>query len=338
MEKTHEHPFFSVQIKTTETVIYSWNFIMPNDHSLIFVGKTVEKIKVSKKKNYKTTELQTKPSYTIEANITYPCKNYIYLPSHFYASSTVEARNCYKSPNRKTIEWFANIAPLLLAIENRDSLLATEIFHKNAPLFMHFPKTMISLLECISIEGLFSWIWGRFDSTERDNLNVIFEGKCTKPFQQWGIAETFFTAARRRLEIIHNSTETIESCLIRYLKSHPGTKITLGIVGTNHYRWVEKTLHTLQEHSQNPNHLFSNTKTIIQSDADNAYDSNALALYVENSTTSIHEEKVLSGYIRKTGAALLRSIYPNKKQFSSRLARLGHLHGGEKGIVVEIIV
>ncbi len=330
-----ENPFFSVLISTFDKKLVSWNFILKAEKEIIFAGKTIIENKQKSNSLIKASQLKTKALFYIETNFSYPSTGCTYLPETFKVSSMVEVRNYSIKPNKSILSWFSNIAPLLLAIENNDSLLAAEIFHKNSSIFMQFPTTIIKLLEPISIEGLFSWVWGRFDKKAQQELESIFEGKCTKAFEKWGVAETFFTASRRRLDIQVGTNESIEQCITRYLKTHPGTKLTLGIVGTNHYRWVEKNL-SITENKNIRNNFFSNTKTLIKAETSNEFDKNALAMYVANEPASENEN--ISGYIRKTGAELLRKAHPNKLQFSSRLARLGSLQGGTTGMVVEITI
>ncbi len=322
-------PLYSVHILSSDNTQYTWDFVLQNETSILFAGKTIVQRKKIAKKLYRASELQTKPDFTIETDFSFPCKDYTYLPKQFYVSSHVEVRNSTTRPSQKIITWFSIVAPLLLAIEYKDSLLAAEIFQKKAPLFMCFPVVTMKLLESISVEGLFSWIWGRFDETGMEDLKNIFASKCTKPFEYWGVAEAFFTSARRRLCIGSEKKESLDECMARYLKTHPGTKLTVGIVGSNHYRWVEKNLYHSSENNINSKEMFTNTNSIIQAETDNKYDENALAVYFEN---------FISGYIRKTGASLLRNAFPNKTQFTSSLARLGYSQGGSTGIVVEIVV
>ncbi len=337
-KQTQEKPLFTVLIKAMGEKIFAWDFVMENENTITFVGKTIVEKKKPVKKLYKAVELKTKAQFCIEANFSFPCTEYAYLPSQFIASANCEVRNCSKRPKEKTFAWFSNIAPLLLAIEYKDSLLATEIFHKRAHLFMQYPTTTIKLLESISVEGLFSWIWGRFDEKAMHDVQTIFEGKCTKPFSQWGVAETFFTAARRRFTITLNSFESIDDCMIHYLRTHKGTTMTLGIVGTNHYRWVEKNLYDMQQKNLCRQKLFSQTKTVLEADTANTFDKNAVALYAEESKDFAGQNKNTLGYVRKTGAELLRKALPNKLHFSSNLARLGYSQGGSTGIVVELTI
>ncbi len=333
---TKQHPLFSIHAKTKKGILHVWNFIQTMEGTLVFAGKTLIE-KKHKVQNHITIDAKDrKPQFIIEADLSFPQREYAYLPSQYISSAIIEARHCKNKPEQKTFTWLSNIAPLLLAIENKDSLLAAELFNKKSFIFMQYPKTTIKLLEDISVEGLFSWIWGRFDEKAMQDLHSIFEGKCTKNFEHWGVAETFFTSARRRLDISQNRFESIDECMTRFLKTHPGTKLTLGIVGSNHYRSIEKKLHEIQDKKKNPVDIFSSTRTFIEAETNNAFDKNAVALYIEPLQDS--DINTVSGYVRKSGAELLRKAYPNKLRFSSRLARLGFLQGGSTGIVVEIVV
>ncbi len=319
---------FSVQVLTMGNLQYTWDFVMKDDHSIHFAGKTVIQQKQTSLCLLKASQIKSKIQFTIESNFTYPCKEYAYLPPQFFAKSFVEVRNFTSSPDKEVIKWFSNIAPLLLAIENNDSLLAAEIFNKNSNIFMLFPSLTLKLLEPIAVEGLFSWVWGRFDTQSLADAEIIFNGKCTKPLHCWGVSEAFFTAARRRLNGNNTANETIEECITRYFTSHPGTAITLGVVGGNYYRWAEKTLYKLQENKISKD-LFLTAQSFIKAETDNPFDENALAVYLENS---------VSGYIRKSGARLLKKAFPKKTQFKSHIARLGSLQTGTAGVVVKIVI
>ncbi len=329
IEILHKNPLFSVHIVSKDCTQYSWDFILTKENHIVLASKSILQNKNPSKKIYKASSLRSKPDFTIETDFTLPCKEYAYLPRQFFVSSRIEARHCLKRPSHRIVSWFSRIAPLLLSIEKNDSLLAAEIFHKNASIFMQYPSVTIKLLENISVEGLFSWIWGRFDEKAMSDLKDIFDGKCIKNVDTWDVAEAFFTSARRRLALEQKKAESIEDCMIRYFKSNKGTRVTLGIVGSKHYKLIEKNLYLAQETKKDPSVIFSNAQTTIQVDSSNEYDKNALAVFFENS---------LSGYIRKTGASLLRKALPHKCFFSSRLARLGYSQGGATGIVVEVVV
>ncbi len=323
------HPLFTVQVTSASNKQCSWDFVLNKENTLVFAGKTIVQRKASAKDVFKASLLQIKPDFIIETGTTFPNNHYVYMPKQFSVQSYVEARYCAKRPPQKILSWLSCIAPLLLALELKDSLLAAEIFHRHSKIFMSFPVLTMKLLESISVEGLFSWIWGRFDETAMSDLQLIFEGKCTKKFEQWGVAEAFFTSARRRLCIENKKNESIDDCMAHYLKTHPGTKLTIGIVGSTHYRWVEKTLYHNQKNNSNNKEIFSKTKSVLKADSNNSHDSNAIALYLGDS---------ISGYIRKTGAATLRKALPSKQIFSSRLTRLGYTNGSPTGIVVEFLV
>ncbi len=322
---------FSVRSFTKAGIRHTWNFILQENNTLLFVGKTTvqRKHNSNKKDASNNATIDKKAQFIIEADTSFSLQKFTYLPEHLSSYSYVEVYNCTSRPEKKTLEWFANIAPLLLAIEHKDSLLAAELFHNKASVFMQFPSITIKLLEPISIEGLFSWVWGRFDNNALHDVELIYSGKCIKAMQTWGVAETFFTASRRRLAIEMQANEKIEDCLTRYFKSHRGTKLTLGIVGSKHYRWVEKKLHTLEGSNHHNNSLFSKTKTSVVVESDNEHDKNAVAVYLSQGQT---------GYIRKTGSEILRKAFPSKMQFTSKLARLGNTQAGKNGIVIEIVI
>ncbi len=330
-----KNTLFTVITETADNKIFSWNFVMTSKNSISFAGKTVIIKKQGIQKIYKASQITTPPDFTIECIPLFGKTNFTYLPSQLLVSAKVEVRNCATRLDKKIFAWFSNIAGLLLAIENKDSLLAAEFFHTNANIFMQLPCTTIRLLESISVEGLFSWVWGRFDEKAMNDLRAIYEGRCSKGFEKWGVSEAFFTAARRRLQITTQNNEPVEKCIALYLKKHPGTKITLGIVGSKHYRWIEKKLYATQEKMSTIQEEILHARTSIQAESNNTFDKNALAMYIEHPET---DEKVVSGYIRKTGSELLRKALPNKTFFSTRLSRLGYQQGGSTGIVVELTI
>jgi len=338
---------FTVRAQSQASIDYSWNFVQCSTGRIQFAGKTIiaggKKNVVSVAQSYRKHPLQNKPKFTLETNPFFSALWYTYLPAKLLADTCVEVRGSTKRLDDTLFAWFTHIAPLLLAIENQDSLLAAELFHKKAAVFMKFPAITLQLLEAVAVEGLFSWVWGSFDTNALADLEKILHGKCVKNPAEWGVAEAFFTAGRRRLDIPSNSSETADEFMARYLRTHRGTKITLGIVGSKHYRWTEKSVNRLDRVSGSKNtwqKLFSKAQSTLQAEPDNPHDPNAVAVYLEHPSEHLVglSGKIHSGYLRKTSASILRIAQPHKLTYKACLARLGNTQTGPTGIVVEVIV
>lgn len=271
---------------------------------------------------------------------------YLYIPKAYHQHTILAS-------------YLAHVGILLSIIETRDSLLAAEFFSRKSSILCCFPKATEKLLEPISVEGLFAWLYGRFCD---DTLftNVFYDLPLTKHQQVAAATDTacfFFRAAKNRLKDCypHGKTNPKEM-FIQYFKNHKETEFTIGIVGQRYENWTHNGLdyvNSLLKGKEAVNFLahksriertrkefFGKTRAYIQAEPYNVHDENALGLYLNDVKSYItgDEGMCLAGYLRKTGAEIIRNSKPKDFRLKAKLVRIGNLQEGKTGLVIKIAV
>ncbi|MFC2281163.1 MAG: hypothetical protein ACFNLN_06260, partial [Treponema socranskii subsp. buccale] len=141
---------------------------------------------------------------------------------------------------------------------------------------------------------------------------------------------------------------------IRYFKNR-NAAFTIGIVGTNFYGWndgsdfLDNTLSEkigddilggTQKVRDAKKKLYASLRVSVQAEPYNPHDANAISVSAEDVCAKVLGDAGLqrAGYIRATGAAILRAAKPNTFRFNARLARIGDMQNGRGGIVVRVEV
>ena len=86
--------------------------------------------------------------------------------------------------------------------------------------------------------------------------------------------------------------------------------------------------------------FFGKTRAYIQAEPYNVHDENALGLYLNDVKSYItgDEGMCLAGYLRKTGAEIIRNSKPKDFRLKAKLVRIGNLQEGKTGLVIKIAV
>ena len=86
--------------------------------------------------------------------------------------------------------------------------------------------------------------------------------------------------------------------------------------------------------------FFGKTRAYIQAEPYNPHDENALGLYLNDVKSYItgDEGMCLAGYLRKTGAEIIRNSKPKDFRLKAKLVRIGNLQEGKTGLVIKIAV
>ena len=284
---------------------------------------------------------------------------YTYIEQDFNLNINLYIPKVYHQENILA-SYLAHVGIMLYIIENNDSLLAAEFFSRKASILCCFPKATEKVLEQIAVEGLFAWLYGRFcDDTLF--LNVFYDQPLTKNQQVAAITDTacfFYRAAKKRLnkDKQENKEESPKEMFIRYLKNHKETTFTIGIVGQRYENWTHTGLDYIDSLFSNKNaknfiahkvciekirkNFFSETKAYIQAEPYNSYDENVLGLYLNDVKSYItgDDGMCLAGYLRKTGAEIIRLSKPKDFRLQAKLVRIGNLQEGKTGLVVKIAV
>ena len=251
-----------------------------------------------------------------------------------------------------TFAFLTHVGALLLAVESGDSLLAAELLARRTDLFMQFPKLTLFIVKPVAAEALFAWLYGRTHS-DTAAFTALYK---TNALLGAGKTDTGFLLYCAAKDVLKPDVpnETPEQMFIRYFKNHDAA-FTIGIVGTNFYGWndgsdfLDDTLSEkigddilagTQKVRDAKEKLYASLRVSVQAEPYNPHDANAISVSAENVCAKACGNAGLqrAGYIRATGAAILRAAKPNVFHFSARLARIGDMQNGKGGIVVRVEV
>ena len=331
--------------KANTSTLYEFAF---DKGELVFLGKSA----------YAQT-LTEDERFTVDIASIFNKNWYTYIQQDFNINIYLNIPKAYHQQNILAA-YLAHVGILLYIIEEKDSLLAAEFFSRKASILCCFPKATSQVLEPISVEGLFAWLYGRFcDDTLFTN---IYYGLPLSKHQQIAAATDtacfFYNAAKNRLKSNYYSEkkESPKEMFIRYLSSNKETVFTIGIVGQRYENWTHTGLDYIDSlfatreaknfiaHKtcieKTRKEFFAETTAYIQAEPYNIHDENALGLYLNDVKSYItgDEGMCLAGYLRKTGAEIIRASRPRDFRLKAKLVRIGNLQEGKTGIVVKVAV
>ena len=250
-----------------------------------------------------------------------------------------------------TFAFLTHVGALLLAVESGDSLLAAELLARRTVLFMKFPQLTLFIVKPVAAEALFAWLYGR--TSDAAAFTALYK---TNALLGAGKTDTGFLLYCAAKDVLKPDTanETPEQMFIRYFKNR-NAAFTIGIVGTNFYGWNDGTdflddalsqrigddiLAGTQKVRDAKEKLYASLRVSVQAEPYNPHDANAISVSAEDVCAKVLGNAGLqrAGYIRATGAAILRAAKPNTFRFNARLARIGDMQNGRGGIVVRVEV
>lgn len=259
-----------------------------------------------------------------------------------------------------TFAYLTHIGALLVAIDAKDSLMTAEIFHRNKKIFLTFPDITQEIIRPIAPEALFAWVYGGFCQGGEQRLCDAMKNNYPEKFQ-WDVVEFFYFAAQDILQAksASPSQETIlespQQMFLRFFESHQNITLTLGLVGTDFTDWAFQNMQFLQRRLRKQQSLdeisgttlaekaksriFSQIKSMVQAEPENPHHHYAIAVFLDDLGAKATGKTKLqkAGYIRRTGAEIIRKARPQKLNFDSKLFRLGGTAGNAK-IVVSLTV
>lgn len=331
--------------KDNKSTLYEFGF--PKGE-LEFLGKSsiMPKLLEEEKFSVDVGSIFNKNWYTyIEHN--FDVEIFLYIPKFYHQQDILAS-------------YLAHAGIMLSIIETKDSLLAAEFFSRKASILCCFPKATKKLLEPISVEGLFAWLYGRFCD---DTLfsNVFYSIPLTKHQQIAAATDTacfFFNAAQNRLKdcFLQNGKTSPKEMFIQYFQKHKETVFTIGIVGQRYENWAHNGLDYVDSlftgkgaenflaHKSRIEKMrkefFGGTTAYLQAEPYNIHDTNALGLYLNDVKSYItgDEGMCLAGYLRKTGAEIIRFSKPKDFRLKASLVRIGNLQEGKTGLVIKVAI
>lgn len=263
---------------------------------------------------------------------------YTYLPKELQAEITVFIPAAIKDLDANQYSFLLHVGALLLAVQERDSLLTAELLHRRSMVFASFTPILLHILKPVAAEALFAWVYGNFSGN--GNFKNIYAVDAPISTGETDTAAILFAAARDALEPVPHK-ESPEEMFIRYFGE--GTRrfdFTIGIVGTANHPWVDGvekfgvisdaavSFHFGDDPAaagKKHQEIFASLKTKVQAEPYNPHDHNAISVGIDNLEAVLKgvPSKSKAGYLRATGAAILRKARPNLYCYDSSLWRIG---------------
>lgn len=274
-----------------------------------------------------------------------------YLPLELQADIRVLYKDTVSMDNANLFAYLTHIGAVLLAVEQNDGFLVAELLNRRAKVFCQFLPLTLYIVRPIAPLALFAWLHGRFSYT--DGFEKMYRTGVKYPKED-DAAQILFAAAYEALSPTPGK-ETSEEMFVRYFKTLGHGDFTIGTVGANHHGWdpdsdlLQNTLNDaigkdiLEGTSLVRNkkaQFYASLKVSAQAEPYNPHDSNAIGISIESVRGRLFGNggKIKAGYIRATGAEILRKAFPKKYSYAAKLARMSLSAGdsAEDGIVTRI--
>lgn len=220
-----------------------------------------------------------------------------------------------------TFCYLVHVGALLAAIEEKDCTLAGELYLYRRFVFDKFPQLSQYIMEPLSVEILFSMVYGRSENLKPDSIPLIFN------------------SARARLEY-DSSREKLDQAMMRYFKKHKVT-LTLPLVGTSFYPWLDgvdttvfdcpwKNINYIELLSESEkirqlrHNFFAGLEIVLQAEPYNSHDKNSILCSIDDIGDKLYGYPALekAGHLRATAAAIIREAKPEQLVFNAKIARL----------------
>lgn len=275
---------------------------------------------------------------------------YTFLPKNLQAEIRLRFKDGMAKLNASQYSFLMHVGALLLAVKERDSLLVAELLHRRPMVFSPFLPMVLYIVKPIAAEALFAWTYGRFGFSSElqrfyDNDSMVSDGE-----MDTGII--LYSAAREGLKP-NPLKESINEMFIRYFQEHPNVDFTMGIVGapchfwTNGFHRLDSAInhHVAKDFVEGFEALrnarqkfFEGLSVSMQAEPYNPHDANAISVSIEDIEAKISGSggKTKAGYIRATGAAILRKARPELFAYESSLWRVGNSQDSKLGVVLRV--
>lgn len=276
---------------------------------------------------------------------------YEYLPLELQADIRVLYKETVCMDDASFYAYLTHIGAILLAVEQNDGFLVAELLNRRAKIFSQFLPLTLYIVRPVAPLALFAWLHGRFSHSE--GFEKMYHAGVKYPKDN-DPAEILFAAAYKALSPVPGKKSS-EEMFVRYFKTLGHGDFTIGTVGANHHAWdpdtdlLQNTLNdaigkdilegtSLARHKKAQ--FYASIKVSVQAEPYNPYDSNAIGISIESVRGRLFGNggKIKAGYIRATGAEILRKAFPKKYSYAAKLARMSLSVGNsaEDGIVTRI--
>ncbi len=222
--------------------------------------------------------------------------------------------------DKDVFAFLTHVGPLLAAVEAEDSLLAGELYLRRRKTFEAFAPLTQYIMEPLSVEILFSLVYGRMQNVDAEEIPLIFN------------------VAKKKLGY-DSAKESLDQAFMRYFKENSVT-LTLETVGTSHHSWesysevldkmadnlsTEDLLGAAEKIRKAKHNFFASLEVAIQAEPYNPVDKNAILVLIENLDSKITGNLGLekAGYVRALAAKVIREAKSEKLSYNGKLVRLG---------------
>ena len=223
---------------------------------------------------------------------------YMFLPKDLQATINVYLPSDVKNLDVGQYSFLLHIGALLLAVDERDGLLVAELLRRRVTVFSSFLPLVLHLIKPVAAEALFAYVYGGF----RGDSNFAQIYKANVPI---ATGETDVSAIL--LEAAHPWIAGIE-------------KYESVVKAATAFRFFDDA--AVGSKSQE---FFESLATKVQAEPYNPHDHNAISVSIDDLGAKLKGfvSKSKAGYLRATGAAILRKARPNVFAYGSKLWRLG---------------
>ena len=283
-------------------------------------------------------ESQLSEMQCVEGSTYFTPSWYTYLPREMQAEISAYLPASITNLDANQYSFLLHVGALLLAVQEHDGLLAAELLHRRSMVFASFTPILLHILKPIAAETLFAWIYGCFHG--EGNFKNIYETDAPVSSGETDTTAILFAAARDALKPVPHR-ESPEEMFIRYFgESTRHFEFTIGIVGATSHPWVDgvEKFGVLSDAAvsfhfgddpaaagKKHQEIFASLKAKVQAEPYNPHDHNAISVGIDDLEAVLKgiPSKSKAGYLRATGAAILRKARPNLFSYGASLWRIG---------------
>jgi hypothetical protein len=242
-----------------------------------------------------------------------------------------------KNLDASQYSFLLHVGALLLAVQERDGLLVTELLRRRPTVFANFLPLVLHLVKPVAAEALFANVYGGFRGDS--GFEQVYKANAPIATGETDVSAILFAAARDVLKP-DPSKESPEEMFIRYFRETDSFDFTIGIVGATNHPWVSSiekfesaakaaaAFHFFDDSTKvaaKSLAIYDSLSAKVQAEPYNPHDHNAISVSIDDLGAKLKgmRAKSKAGYLRATAAAILRKARPNLFAYDSKLWRLG---------------
>ena len=261
---------------------------------------------------------------------------YMFLPKDLQATINVYLPSDVKNLDVGQYSFLLHVGALLLAVDERDGLLVAELLRRRVTVFSSFLPLVLHLIKPVAAEALFAYVYGGFRGDS--NFAQIYKANVPIATGETDVSAILLEAAKDALKP-NPEKESPEEMFIRYFREKESFDFTIGLVGATNHPWIagiEKYESVVKAATAfrffddaavgaKSQEFFESLSTKVQAEPYNPHDHNAISVSIDDLGAKLKGlvSKSKAGYLRATGAAILRKARPNMFAYDSKLWRLG---------------